>query len=159
MLVHNPGDEAWLYLDGFSNEISVYFLQMKGVEGLKYLDIRIRDTIIISKNTKEKPCLELPNEENYFECIKSKVISELNSENKLNCSTWLSNILKNWSLPECKNLKDFLQTTDAIQTKFYSKLARHGDSDCFYPCNHTKYSAMWAFGNIGFFLLSQVIFR
>jgi len=147
MLIHNPGDEAWLYLDSTSPEISPYFLNIKGVSGLKYLDVRLTDTITISKNTKARPCLEKPSEETYFECFKSKATADLIKGNKLNCSTWLSNILYNWSLPECKTQKDFIQTTVTIENEFYFILAGLESTNCKIPCSKTTYSAIWTLGN------------
>jgi len=147
MLIHNPRDEAWLYLDTSLPGISPYFLTLKGVSGLKYIDVRLTDTITISKNTKDRPCSENPREETYFECFKSKVNAELINGNILNCSTWLSNILQNWPLPECKTQKDFVQTTRAILQQFYSVLGSHESTNCYLPCNKTTYSAILCPGN------------
>jgi len=144
MQIHSPGDESWLYLDTSYLEMSL--ITIHKVSRLKYLNIRIKDTIMIYKNTNERPCLEKPREETYFDCIKSVVVAELIRSNMLNCSTWLSNLLQNWSLPECKTQTDFVQTTEVIQEQFYSVLSRRDRSNCYMPCNITVYSAMWAPG-------------
>lgn len=147
MQIHNPGDEFWFYVDGFPTYMPTYYLPLKDYPNLKYVDIRLRDTIMISKNTKDKPCLEGPSVASYVDCIKSKVISDLEEKNNLNCTSWISDFIKKWSLPECKTLGDTNYVTYTIQAAFYANLVTYRVSNCYMHCNQTTYSATLTLGN------------
>jgi len=119
---------------------------VKDNPGLRYIDIRLRDTITIAKNTKEKPCSEDPNATSYADCIKSNVIADLEKGTSLNCTLWVSDVVKNWSLPECKTLNETNQLTFDIVDTFYNYIVSHRNVSCFLPCKQTAYSAFLTFG-------------
>lgn len=148
MHIHYPGDEFWLYLDGFPTDMATYSLPIKNEPTIAYVDVRLKDTIIKSKSTFERPCSESGTTVSYADCIKSRVISKLIEEKSLNCTTWISEILQNFSLPKCQRQKDFKGVFNKIQGLFYSSLANYVISGCQVPCAETIYSATLNFGNL-----------
>jgi len=146
MQIHNPGEEFWLHVDGFPTYTPTYSLPLRDYPNLKYVDVRLRDTITISKHTKDKPCLEESSPTSYLDCIKSKVISDLEENKSLNCTTWISDVLKIWPFPECKTLDATNYNSLVIQRAFFSNLESHRVSNCYLPCKQIAYSALLTFG-------------
>lgn len=147
MQIHNPGDEFWLYLDGFPTEMPTYYLKLKDDPNLSYIDVRLRDTIMISKSTEAKPCWEGLSGKSYAECLKAKVISDLSKQKVLDCSSWITDSLYNWTLPECKSDREMRRNMNIIQEKFLSNLVLKKDQVCYLPCNQISYSAILTYGN------------
>lgn len=146
MQIHSPGDEIWFYVDGFPTYMQTYNLPLKDDSSLKYIDVRLRDTVTVYKNTKERPCSEDPSKASYANCIKSKVISYMENGTSLNCTSWVSDVVKNWPLPECKTLNETNQLTFDILDGFYHYIETQNNSDCYLPCKQTAYSALLTMG-------------
>lgn len=157
--LHNPGDEFWSYLEMFPVEIPTYLLPLKTSPVIKFLDIRIKDTVLISKHTFERPCNEGESKESYATCLKSKVIEKLVQHNNLSCSTWVSDVLLDLPLPECDSLEKFKNVSYTIQSGFISMLPSQRTSGCYFPCQQTSFTASLTFGieNINFYLKICII--
>lgn len=145
--IHYPGDEFWLYLDGFPTHMATYSLPVKNEPTIAYIDVRLKDTVIKSKNTFQRPCLESATAVSYADCVKSRVITTLVEEKSLHCATWITEILHNWSLPECKTYQDFHEVFYKVEKLFYANLASNDISGCYTPCTQTVYGATLNFGN------------
>lgn len=138
--LHNPGEEFWFFLDVFPMDIFTNQLVTKDSK-VTYFDIRVRNTIIVSKNTNTRPCSETGSGNDYISCIKSKVIQFLIESKTLNCSSVFTNFLYNWQLPTCKSVDEATETFNDMQDVFHDFLKSPKTSGCLVPCNVTMYSA------------------
>jgi hypothetical protein len=153
LYIHNPGDEFWLFLEVFPTEIPIYYLPINSESSIRYINVRLKDTVTVSKNIPKRPCWEQDSGQSYPDCIKSSVISKLKEVKSLHCSTWISEILSNWSLPECKTYNEFQVVSRKIQDTFFDSLANQETSRCHLNCKQTLYTASLTFGNRNFFNL------
>jgi len=146
MHIHNPGDEFWFFLEAFPTEMPTFYLPIKSDPNIKYIDVRIKDTVVISQNTAERKCSEGTQNESFVDCIKSGLIVNMEENGNLNCSTWISDVIKNWSLPECKTIQDFHNVSHLMSNMLYENLASL--EKCNLPCKNLLYSAGLTFGKL-----------
>jgi len=127
-------------------DMAIYLLPIKSNPKIINIDIRVKDTIWIAKNTNERPCIEEEPTESFTNCMKSKAIEKLLQDNILNCSEWVTDVLLNFSLPDCKSFQNLEHVSNNIANVFIDILLNQRSSGCYFHCQQTIYSASLNFG-------------
>jgi len=147
---HNPGEEFWFFLEIYPVEMPKNLLHTKD-ETLTYFDIRIKDTIIMSKSTSKRLCSEKGTSNDYVKCIKLKFIQKMNENLTLNCTSVFIELIHKWNLPPCKTSEEAMEAFYVLQKVFYDLMRSPRESGCYLPCNLTVYSVTLTEGK-GYFL-------